>query len=149
MVISHAVAISLAILAHGAPAEKAKPALVAAALEAYDACEHWSEEMGDQSDERNTEILAGIARDCSEAGRAAAKALKSHPNDPDLAEAALALATDDHLSLTKAERVRLCKLTLPAYKRLFARSKEPNDGFILRCPEAARRLYGKRAVELP
>lgn len=149
MRISLAIAISLTLPAHGAPTGKAKPALVAAALEAYDACEHWSEEMGDQSDERNAEILAGMARDCPEAGKKAAKALKLHPNDPDLAEAALALANDNHLSLTKAERVRLCRLTLPTYKRLFARSKEPNDGFILRCPEVAQRLYGKHVVEIP
>ena len=148
MELSSVILISLALTAQAAPAKKPKPELVVKALEIFEACDHWYGEMGDQSDDRNSEILAGIAHDCPEAKTAVSQALKAHPNDPDLADAALSLAENSHYDLTKTERTRLCRLSLPSYRRHFAKTKNPDWSFSNNCPEQAKSLYGKRALKL-
>lgn len=114
-----------------------------AALQQINACLHWGGEVGDQTEERNREISAGIASDCSKARKAAEAAIKRYPSDSELAEAILELSDLGHFDPTPAQKRKLCSLSLPAFQREYQQNKFENPFVRINCPDEARSLYGK------
>lgn len=111
-------------------------------LEAIDSCYHWAGEVGDQTVERNKQIEEGIARDCPAAKSKAEAALKSYPQNADLAAGILQLIDIGQFDTTDVRRTFICNAAQPHFRQDFTTSKHEDFLFRAECAEQATRIYG-------
>jgi hypothetical protein len=112
------------------------------ALDAIDACYHWGGEVGDQSEARNKDILAGVTRDCPIARQKAESALKAYPDNPELAAAILRLIDVGYFDVTDVRRKHICTKAAQKFKREFEESRSEDVLFLAECAEQAATVYG-------
>ena len=116
---------------------------VAEASTAIDLCYHWAGEVGDQSEERNRQITAGIERDCPEAERKARRAYSLSPKSPALAAKLLELIDIGYFKVTDAEKGEICEAAALLVRDENLQSKVDDALFRGVCPAQASKLYGR------
>ena len=116
---------------------------VNAAVKAIDNCYHWGGETGDQSDERNAQIMKGINRDCPEADRIAMKAYESYPNNLVLSVNLIKLIDFGYSKAFDKKKNSICDTAIPYFKKKFLESDKIDSLYRYVCPEQAAKLYGK------
>ncbi len=85
-------------------------AIVKNAILAAESCYHWSGEVGDQTQERNNQIEAGVKANCPSAQKLMEEAFSKFPKNEELYEHVLYLYDSGHMRLSVAEKNRLCTL---------------------------------------
>jgi|GEM_PF-1227054 len=83
--------------------------LVTNAFESIDTCLHWGGEVGDQSEERNQQILTGIERDCALAVENAQNVEHYLSEYPHLAAKIILLIDRGHYEVDEAGKNKLCE----------------------------------------
>ena len=136
--------ISLLILCSSCVSSRANEArVVGDTLEAIDACYHWGGEVGDQSEERNKVILEGLIADCPRAQEKAESALKTYPQNEELAAGILQLIDVGRFEVTPVRRAHICTTAARKFTRDFAKSGSEDVLFRAECEEEAARIYGR------
>ncbi|HEV2112084.1 MAG TPA: hypothetical protein VGT99_12075 [Gammaproteobacteria bacterium] len=125
------------------PQGTAEQRAVADAAAAIDACYHWGGEVGDQSDERNKQIDAGVAQDCPMAKKLAQQAYGQYPKNSVLAAKILELIDLDYFPADLPEKKRICETAAAEFRRQFLESNQSDELFSDECPAEAAKLYGK------
>ncbi len=116
---------------------------VNAAVKSVHRCYHWGGETGDQSDERNAQILEGIKRDCPEAERVARKAYEAYPDNPVLSANLLKLIDFGYFEATDEKQNAICDAALPYFKKNLLESEKTDVLYRHVCPGQAAGLSGK------
>lgn len=116
------------------------PEPVQTAIEAADACYHWSEEAGFRDPE---EINRGADHDCPDARRKATDAYRLFPTNQYLSLALLKLNDNGTFNLSATEKEKVCKQGVPLLKNGYYGSKYLDGYFRSFCPEHSAMLSHK------
>ena len=122
--------------------KESEETIVNATVESIDNCYHWGGETGDQSEERNAQIMDGINRDCPEAERIAIKAYGSYPNNLVLSANLLKLIDFGYFKVTDEQKINICGTAIPFFKKNFLESEKIDFLYRYVCPKHATELYG-------
>ena len=120
--------------------EESEERIVNAAVTSINRCYHWCGETGDQSDERNAQILEGIERDCPEAERLATEAHRAYPDNPVLSANLLKLIDSGYFEATDQEQNVICDAAMPYFKKSLLGSGKKDVLYHHVCPTQAAKL---------
>ena len=90
--------------------------LVNQAIESMESCLHWGGEVGDQSEERNKQIIEAEKRDCGKADKYVNLAYEKYPNNITLASQLVRYVTEDFMSVNSEELAIICRNAERFYK---------------------------------
>ena len=122
--------------------KESEETIVNATAESIDICYHWGGETGDQSEERNAQIMNGINRDCPEAERIAIKAYGSYPNNIVLSANLLKLIDFGYFEVTDEQKISICDTAIPFFTKKVLESERIDLLYRYACPKQATKLYG-------